>query len=135
MEQLVQLLRHALGLAKRLRWQDPAVVVAVTAVHLLRPKVSRWVRKRRHDKWAATQATATWTKILSRREWAVFYYYFVGPQRYGGYRTFHARSAEQAQESAKWLKGKRFMVRYNPAKPQQSAVFAADNPALSALNA
>lgn len=135
MEQLIQILMDVLAPAKRY-WREPAVIIAAVTVRLLRPKVSEWFTKWRHDQWPATQAKAMSTRVLSsQRDWAVFYYYFVGSQRHGGYRMFHARNAKQAQQSATWLRGKSFMVRYNPAKPQQSAVLAVDNPGLGAFKA
>ena len=133
---MLDTLVHAFGLIRRHGAQGTAVIFGAVAIELLWPRVLKRLKGAGPDNWPQAQATTAFTRVFSsQRDWAIFYSYFVGSQRHGGYQRFHARNAEQAQQSAKWFKGKSFMIRYNPVKPQQSTVLEVDNPALKELKA
>lgn len=93
----------------------------------------KFYQKRRQNRafsgWPPVEARIQYAKLASkgpRQHWVeLTYTYFVGEYRTGTH-VHRFRKEEEAEEFMRQIKDKRIQVRYNPARPDESAILDRD---------
>jgi hypothetical protein len=89
----------------------------------------KWRQNKAFSGWPSTEARVQYARVHTegpKQHWVeLTYTYFVGEYRSGTH-VHWFRKEEEADEFVRQIRDKRLQVRYNPAKPDESAILDRD---------
>jgi hypothetical protein len=105
------------------------LIPGAAAGYGVRKLYQRWRQNRASAGWPATEARVQYVRVHTegpRQFWVeITYTYFVEEYR-SGMHVHRFRKEEEADEFVRQIKDKRIQARYNPAKPDESAILDRD---------